>query len=116
MSFLLTRLTLPSEGGLKYHLPPFFLPFCNRMTVPMQIAEQVRLLLRDTLKLGDRARELQPETPLLGGIPELDSMAVVAVIVGVEERFGITVADDEISAMTFETFGSLCDFIQQKVS
>jgi acyl carrier protein len=54
-------------------------------------------------------------TPLLGSIPELDSMAVVTVITMIEERFGIVVDDDEISAETFETVGTLYDFVNAKL-
>ena len=37
-------------------------------------------------------------------------------ITALEEHFGITVADDEIGASTFETLGSLTQFIEQKLS
>jgi hypothetical protein len=45
--------------------------------------------------------------PLLGSLPELDSMAVVTLIGALEEHFGIMVDDDDISASTFATLGSL---------
>ncbi len=80
----------------------------------MATLDDVKSILRDTLQLGDRAETLEPETALLGSLPELDSMAVVAVITGIEDSFGIVVEDDEISAETFETVGSLCAFIDLK--
>jgi len=55
------------------------------------------------------------ETPLLGAIPELDSMAVVGVINLLEERFGIVVEDDEIDGATFESVGSLVAFVKEKL-
>jgi len=55
------------------------------------------------------------DTPLLGAIPELDSMAVVALITAIEERFGFTVDDDEIDGSVFTTLGSLIDFVQGKL-
>ena len=42
-------------------------------------------------------------------------MAVVNVITALEERFDITVDDDDISARTFETLGSLTRFVEQKL-
>lgn len=51
---------------------------------------------------------------MLGGIPEFDSMAVVAVITSIEEEFGITIDDDELSASVFETVGSLSRFVESK--
>jgi acyl carrier protein len=41
-------------------------------------------------------------------------MAVVGVIAALEDRFGIAIDDDDISASTFETVGSLADFVAQK--
>jgi len=73
-------------------------------------------LLRDTLQLGERARGFSDSTPLLGHVPELDSLAVVNVLTAMEERFGVTVADDEISADTFETVGSLHSFLMRKLA
>ena len=49
-------------------------------------------------------------------MPELDSLAVVNVITALEERYGVVVNDDEISADTFETVGSLHTFLLQKLN
>jgi acyl carrier protein len=79
------------------------------------ILDEVKRVLRDALQLGRRADALTSQSQLLGTIPELDSMAVVTVITAVEERFGFTVADDDISAETFATLGSLADFVNEKL-
>jgi acyl carrier protein len=79
------------------------------------VEEQVRAVLRDVLSLGDRADRLRMDSALLGAIPELDSMAVVNVIAALEDRFGFTVDDDEISGDTFATLGSLVGFVANKV-
>ena len=47
--------------------------------------DEVRKVLADALQLGGRANSMQAITPLLGNIPELDSMAVVTVITALEE-------------------------------
>ena len=82
----------------------------------MQHLEEVRNILADVLSLGERKHSLNEGTILLGNIPELDSMAVVNVITALEEYYDITVDDDEISAKTFETLGSLTYFVEQKLS
>jgi acyl carrier protein len=82
----------------------------------MQHIEEVRNILSDVLSLGERRNSLNEDSPLLGAIPELDSMAVVNVITALEEHFDITVDDDEISAKTFETVGSLAQFVEQKLA
>ncbi len=76
----------------------------------------VKDVLADALSLGDRARQFAPSTPLLGSLPELDSMAVVNVITVLEDRFGITIADDDVSAETFETVGTLSEFVRRKLA
>ncbi|MCC6193665.1 MAG: acyl carrier protein [Burkholderiales bacterium] len=76
----------------------------------------VRSVLRDVLSLGPRADRLDAHSPLLGAVPELDSMAVASVIAAIEDRLGITIDDDEISGATFATFGSLVDFVAAKTA
>ncbi len=76
---------------------------------------EVLRLLDEILNLEGRSMSFNRATPLLGAVPELDSMAVVALITTLEDRFGIAVADDEISGETFATVGSLTDFIAAKL-
>ncbi len=82
----------------------------------MSTQGKVREILRSTLQLGATADTLEPSTPLLGNLPELDSMAVATLVAALEENFDIYIDDDEISAETFETFGSLCEFVDEKTS
>jgi acyl carrier protein len=81
----------------------------------MATFEQVRQIVGDVLQLGDRTATLQPETALLGNIPEFDSMAVVGVITALEEQLGIIVEDDDITGETFETLANLTAFVQSKI-
>lgn len=82
----------------------------------MQHIEEIKNILSDVLNLGERKNALTENSVLLGRIPELDSMAVISLITAFEEHFGISVDDDEISAATFETLGSLNQFIHQKLA
>lgn len=79
------------------------------------VSEEVVAILGEVLQLGDRAQNLRADTALVGSLPEFDSMAVVAVITGLEDHFGMVIEDDEISAETFATVGSLVAFVQAKV-
>tara|TARA_B100000686_G_scaffold327967_1_gene387426 strand:- start:9049 stop:9300 length:252 start_codon:yes stop_codon:yes gene_type:complete len=78
--------------------------------------DKVKDILSDVLGIDERKSSITAESSLLGGIPELDSMAVVNVIVALTEHFDITVHDDEINAKTFETLGSLVCFVEQKLA
>ena len=82
----------------------------------MSSLDEIRNILDSTLGLNGRAQKFDRDTALLGNIPEFDSMAVVTVITTIEEQFGIVVDDDEVDAETFETVGSLVDFVDRKLS
>lgn len=82
----------------------------------MNLEEQVVRSIESALNIKlDRSR-LTPESPLLGAIPEFDSMAVVALLTHIEERFGFAVDDDEIDGSTFATIGSLTSFVRGKLA
>lgn len=81
----------------------------------MNIFNQVKTLFVQTLQLGNRGAHLEANSSLLGAIPELDSMAVVNIITALEEHFGFCIDDDEISAESFETLGSLVELVTRKL-
>ena len=82
----------------------------------MDSKNEVLSILDEVLSLKGRAASFSLETPLLGAIPELDSMAVVALITTLEERFGFIVDDDEIDGAAFASVGTLVDFVQGKLA
>ena len=53
--------------------------------------DEVRQLIGEILQLGDRAQKFGPDTPLLGSIPEFDSMAVVTLLMIQLQSIGRTV-------------------------
>ena len=83
--------------------------------VCVETRQEILDVLDEILGLGGRTRSFTDDTPLLGAIPELDSMAVVAVINTLEERFGFVADDDEIDGSTFATVGALNRFVLDKV-
>jgi len=74
--------------------------------------ESVKSALVETLGLEDRADSISADTRLFGSLPELDSMAVLELIVVLEDRFGIVVDGDDVSAETFESVASLTEFVK----
>jgi acyl carrier protein len=76
--------------------------------------DDVKSVVVSVLGIEDRADTLSAATPLLGGLPELDSMAVVELVAALEARFGFEVSDDEITGEVFETLGSLAAFVEAK--
>ncbi len=82
----------------------------------MTTIDEVKSLLAEILQLGERRDMLDESTALLGGLPELDSMAVATVIAGIEDRFNVFIEDDEISAEVFRTVGTLTEFVDRKLT
>jgi len=80
------------------------------------LLDDVKMVVGNALQIGTRVREMDAAAPLLGAVPELDSIAVVNVITALEEHFSITVTDDEIGASAFETLASLTQFIERKLA
>ena len=82
----------------------------------MNVEQEVLSVLDEALSLDGRSAGFTKSTHLLGAIPELDSMAVVALITALEERFGIVVDDDDIDGNTFASVGALVDFVNAKLA
>ena len=81
----------------------------------MSTEKEVLAVLEEVLSLRGRSSTFASDTPLLGAVPELDSMAVVGVITMLEERFGFVVDDDELDGQTFATLGTLVAFVNHKL-
>ncbi len=96
--------TLLDRSGLKLYGPA------------MNLTEQVLRVLDTALSLQGRATRFERSTPLLGALPELDSMAVLALITGLENHFGVAFDDDDLNGSVFATVGSLSDLVEQTLS
>jgi acyl carrier protein len=81
----------------------------------VNIERELRALVDDTLNLGGRTKMFVADTPLMGAVPELDSMGVVALLTAFEDRLGLHIDDDEIDAQVFQTWGSLLEFVREKL-
>jgi len=73
-------------------------------------------VIDEALSLEGRASAFGRDTPLMGALPELDSMGVIGLINLIEERFGFFVGEDEVDATTFETVGSLLAYVDEKLA
>lgn len=82
----------------------------------MEVTQQVLRVLDEVLSLNGRTASFTRATPLLGAIPELDSMAVVSLITALEQQFAIVVDDDDIDGAAFATVGALADFVSDRLA
>ena len=78
------------------------------------LLEQVKAVLIDVLRLNAQASLWREDAPLLGAVPELDSLAVINVITSLEDHFQIRIHDDEVSSELFATLGNLTAFVREK--
>jgi acyl carrier protein len=83
-------------------------------TTPSVSVADVKAVVVETLAIEERAETIDASTPLLGSLPELDSMAVIELVVALQERFDIEVEDEDVSAEVFETLASLTAFVDGK--
>ena len=81
----------------------------------MNIEQRLLALLDAALGLHGRTAQFTLATPLLGSVPELDSMASLAVLTAMEEQFDVHIDDDEIDGAIFATVGTLAAFVERKV-
>jgi acyl carrier protein len=77
--------------------------------------EAVKDVLVSSLGVQERADAIDADTQLLGSLPELDSMAVLVLVHDLEDRFGITVEDEDLSADIFDSLRSLAAFVDRKL-
>ena len=72
---------------------------------------KLRQILEEVLGLRPgQVDDFTADTGLFGELPELDSMAVAGLLTEMEDRFDITIDEDEIDGEIFETYGSLLNF------
>lgn len=73
------------------------------------------ILLKGIVSNGERSA-IGTETPLLSAGLDLDSVAVLELILAVESEFGIEFADDELSVALFDSVGALARTIEEKLA
>lgn len=83
----------------------------------MQIEKRIKQLLDSELSVSASViATSSSSTPLLGRGVGLDSVETMALVLSIEEEFGISVPDADMTATLFETIGSLAAYIVQKLS
>ena len=76
--------------------------------------DDVTTVLVQTLGIEDRRESLDGSTELLGGIPELDSLAILELVTALEDHFDIVIDDADFNGEVFETLGTLSSFVEGK--
>lgn len=80
-----------------------------------QLVEQVIDVIVDAVNLHHMNRStVTRETLLTQGGLGLDSVDILEVVVAVEHKFGVKVADAESGKIHFRSIGSIASFVQSK--
>ena len=72
----------------------------------------VKMLLIEGLRLDRRPDEIASDAPIFGEGLGLDSIDALELVVLVEERFGVTIPDEEVGQRAFASVAALVDFIE----
>jgi acyl carrier protein len=79
----------------------------------VNIESVVKDFIRNELMFGNDGAKLDSNTDLIGS-GMLDSVAVLRLILFIEERFGVHVADGEVLPDNFRTVDMIRSFVENK--
>ncbi|MGH9441388.1 MAG: phosphopantetheine-binding protein [Thermoanaerobaculia bacterium] len=79
-----------------------------------ELKSKVKDLIVRRLKLEIAPGSIEDSAPLFGDGLGLDSIDALELVLGLEQEFGIKVADEEVGIKAFSSVDSLADFIKEK--
>lgn len=81
----------------------------------MATSEEILATLAELVNdvAGTPAEDVQPDKSFVDDL-DVDSLAMVEIIVGIEEKFGVQIADDE--AKNLRTVGDAVAYIEQALA
>jgi acyl carrier protein len=82
---------------------------------PEALIATLRAILRERLALGGDEVALDTDTGLLGAGIGLDSFEVLQLVAALEERFDLTIDDDDLLPDHFRTVGTLLHFLEPRL-
>jgi acyl carrier protein len=78
-----------------------------------EIEQEIRTFLVDNFLVG-RTEGLQESSPLLGNV--IDSAGVLELVMFLQDRFAITVGDDEVNTENLDSLKNAVEFVERKLS
>ena len=83
------------------------------ITSRVAILDQVRRILRDTMKLQIEPDAIDPDAPLFGTGLGMDSVDAVELVVQLDTVFGLQLADSRESFVKIRTVNTIVDAIME---
>jgi acyl carrier protein len=81
-----------------------------------EVEGRIARILEDGFVAADADAALGAETPLIEGGLNLDSVNLLELLVRVEEAFGVTIDDEDITAELVASVGSLAAFVRRELA
>lgn len=84
---------------------------------PRELRDRIRRLVVERLKLEIEPGSIDPARPLFGseGLG-LDSIDALELVLGVEQEFGVQIADEEVGSQALASVDALADFVAAKLA
>jgi len=79
----------------------------------IEIEQEIRTFLIDSFLFG-KSDELTDTTPLFGNV--IDSTGVLQLVVHLQDRFAITVEDDEVNTANLGSVKDAVAFVERKLN
>ena len=79
-----------------------------------RIEDRLKRMIVDRLFLKVRPEELEEDKSLID-FYGVDSVCLLELVVGIEEEFGVVIADDEFKVDNFQTVAALAAFVRAKL-
>lgn len=77
-----------------------------------EIKQQLKVLLVEGLKLESVApQDIQDAAPIFVEGLGLDSIDALELVVLIEERYGVSIPDEEVGKLAFASINALADFV-----
>ena len=75
----------------------------------------IKAMILRRLRIEDLTpEEIDDDAPLFGDGLALDSVDVLELVVGLEQEFGVTIADAEVGRTAFASVNALVSFVEEK--
>ena len=77
-----------------------------------EIEEQIRTFIIEEILEEDDGASISPDQPLLSGL--LDSFGLMSLLGFLEERFEVTITNDQVVSENFKSVEALAEFVKRK--
>jgi len=82
-----------------------------------ELDAKLKAIIADVLAIEKgRAEALDLDSGLFGHMPELDSMAVAALLTEIEDCLDVVIEDEDVDGEMLETYGGLLAFAEAKLA